>query len=60
MFRAGISPIQHLLPGGFTLDAAYVANHGVNNETGWNVNAGEHAEHRQQQPLAFPNLRPAQ
>ena len=31
--------VQHLLPAGFTLDVAYVGNHGVRNETGWNINA---------------------
>ncbi|MDA1236384.1 MAG: TonB-dependent receptor, partial [Acidobacteria bacterium] len=32
--------IQRSLMGGFVLDAAYVANHAVHNQSGWNYNAG--------------------
>jgi hypothetical protein len=31
--------VQRALPGAFTLEAAYVGNHGVNNQTDYNVNA---------------------
>ena len=31
--------VQRLLPGQFVLDVAYVGNHGVSNESGWNINA---------------------
>ncbi|MEX2303788.1 MAG: carboxypeptidase regulatory-like domain-containing protein [Bryobacterales bacterium] len=31
--------VQRLLPGQFVLEVAYVGNHGVNNESGWNINA---------------------
>ncbi len=32
--------LQRSLAANFVLDVAYVGNHGVNNQTGWNVNAG--------------------
>jgi hypothetical protein len=32
--------IQRSLVGGLVLDAAYVANHGVHNQSGWDYNAG--------------------
>ncbi len=32
--------IQRSLVGGLVLDAAYVGNHGINNQSGWDYNAG--------------------
>lgn len=32
--------IQRALPGNFSLEVSYIGNHGVNNGTTWNVNAG--------------------